>query len=220
MHIPDGPIIAPKIHIATAVITAIACAIAVKMSSKSLDEKKVPLIGVTSSFVFAAQMLNFPIGLGTSGHFLGAVLTSVLLGPWNAFIVIAVVLTTQCFILADGGFTALGSNIFNMGVIGGLASYGIFRLLTLFFPKTKAGFLAAVGIVSWFSVVLASAACAAEIGVTRLSELYDIKYVLPAMAGVHAIIGIGEAVITVTVVSMIMAYRKDVIYNYELRIKN
>lgn len=212
MHIPDGPIIAPKIHVAAAVITAITCAAAVKMSSKTLDDKKVPLIGVTSSFVFAAQMLNFPIGFGTSGHFLGAMLTAVLLGPWNAFIVIAVVLTTQCFLLADGGFTALGSNIFNMAIIGGLASYGIFRLLTVFLPKTKAGFLSAVGIASWLSVVLASAACAVEIGITGHIGM---KLVLSAMAGVHAIIGIGEAVITVTVVSMIMAYRKDIIYSSE-----
>ena len=127
MHIPDGLVSAP-INIATAVVAMGVGAAAVASARRTLGEKKVPILGVSAAFVFAAQMLNFPVAAGTSGHFLGALLVALLLGPLNGFLVMAVVLVIQSLLFADGGLTALGTNIFNMGIVGGLGGYGLCRL--------------------------------------------------------------------------------------------
>src|SRR4051794_11718149 len=119
MHIPDG-FLDPEIAAATGVVSVAAVAYGLRRAERELDERAVPLLGVTGAFVFAAQMLNFPVAGGTSGHFLGATLAAVLLGPWLACLVMSVVVTTQAFVFADGGITALGANILNMGVIGAL----------------------------------------------------------------------------------------------------
>src|SRR5215210_7791815 len=117
MHIPDG-FLAPEVAVSTGVVAAGAVGHALRRADRTLDERAVPLLGVTGAFVFAAQMLNFPVAGGTSGHFLGAALAAVLLGPWVACLVLAVVLSLQAFVFADGGITALGANVLNMGVIG------------------------------------------------------------------------------------------------------
>jgi cobalt/nickel transport system permease protein len=210
MHIPDG-FLSHGINAATFVISAGACAYGVKKVNRTFDEREVPLMGVTAAFVFAAQMLNFPIAGGTSGHFLGAVFSSVLLGPWAGLIIMTIVLLVQCLGFADGGLTAIGSNIFNMGVIGALGGYSIFSLLYSLFQKSRKGFLIALSISSWFSIVLGSAAAAVELAVSGTSPL---QITLPAMAGIHAIIGIGEAIITTTAVSLILKTRPDLVKCY------
>ena len=207
MHIPDGFLSMPVAAAGYAASAAV-LALAVKRSGQTLEERQVPLLGVTTAFVFAAQMLNFPVAMGTSGHFLGAVLAAVLLGPLNACLVFAAVLGIQCLLFADGGLTALGANVFNMGVIGGMGGYAVFRVLTSLLPESRRSFLFAAALASWFSVVAASAACAVELA---LSGTAPLGMVLPAMSLVHAFIGIGEALITVATLSVVLAARPDVV---------
>ena len=210
MHIPDG-FLSHSINAATFVISAGACTYGVKKVNRAFGEKEVPLMGVTAAFIFAAQMINFPIAGGTSGHFLGAVFSSVLLGPWASLIIMTIVLIVQCLGFADGGLTALGSNIFNMGVIGALGGYGIFAFLYILFQKSRKGFFVALAISSWVSVVMGASAAAIELALSGTSPL---QIALPAMAGIHAIIGIGEAIITTAAVSLILKTRPDLVVCY------
>jgi cobalt/nickel transport system permease protein len=207
MHIPDG-FVCGEVNAATAAVSLGACGLALVRANRTLGERQVPLLGVTAAFIFAAQMINFPVTGGTSGHYLGAVLAAILLGPLNACLIMAIVLLIQCLGFADGGITALGSNILNMGVVGGGGGYLLFRAVVGILPRTRTSFLAATAMASWFSVVLASACCAVELGLSGTSPL---AIALPAMAGVHALIGIGEAIITVMVVSTVLAARPDLI---------
>ena len=210
MHIPDGFLNAGT-SIATGVVAAGAVGYGLHKAREELDEKSVPLLALCAAFVFAAQMLNFPVAGGTSGHFLGGVLAAVLLGPWLGGLVIALVLLIQCLGFADGGLTALGANVFNMAVVGTILSYYIFYGVKSLLPRSKASFLACTGAVAWLSVMLASGACAVELAISGTSPL---GVALPAMLGVHAIIGIGEALITVLVVSVVLAVRPDLVRTY------
>ncbi len=207
MHIPDG-FLSHSVNAVTFALSSGACAYGVKRVNRSFGEREVPLMGVTAAFIFAAQMLNFPVAGGTSGHFLGAVFSSVLLGPWASLIILAIVLIVQCLGFADGGLTALGSNIFNMGVIGALAGYSIFYVIYALFRKSRKGFFIALGISSWCSIVMGASAAAIELAISGTSPL---EITLPAMAGVHAIIGLGEAIITTTAISLILKTRPDLI---------
>lgn len=139
MHIPDGFVSGP-VNLAGYAVSAAVVGTALARARKSPQENLPPLLGVTSAFVFAAQMLNFPVAMGTSGHFLGAMLAGVLLGPLNACLVMALVLVIQCLLFADGGLTALGTNIFNMGIVGGIGAYGVFWLLRQSRRETGAAF--------------------------------------------------------------------------------
>lgn len=207
MHIPDGFISHP-INIATYVVSGGVTAVAVRAANKELGEKQAPFLGMTAAFIFAAQMLNFPVAGGTSGHFLGAMLAAALLGPLNAFLIMTVVLAVQCFGFADGGLSALGTNIFNMGVIGGIVTYALFAGLRTILPRTRGGFIASLAAGSWLSVVLASSACSIELA---LSGTVPFAAAFTAMAGVHAIIGVGEAIITTAVVSLVLGVRPDLV---------
>ena len=211
MHIPDGLVSVP-ISIATAVVSTGVGAAAVARARRTLGEKNVPILGVSAAFVFAAQMLNFPVAAGTSGHFLGALLVALLLGPLNGFLVMAVVLVIQSLLFADGGLTALGTNIFNMGIVGGLGGYGLFRLLTLTLPRRRGVFVAAAAVSAWFSVVLAASVCAVELALSGTSPL---ALALPAMAGVHVLIGIGEGIISAVVVSLMLGVRPDLVLSWK-----
>jgi cobalt/nickel transport system permease protein len=211
MHIPDG-FVSGTINLAGFGASAIACSYSIRQVNKTMDERHIPLLGVTSAFIFAAQMFNFPIGGGTSGHFLGALMAAILMGPWASCLIMSIVLTIQCLGFADGGITALGTNIFNMGIIGGLLSYYIFIFLKAILPKNRGGFLTSSAIASWFSVVASSIFCAIELD---LSGTAPLKIVLPAMLGVHAIIGIGEAIITTAVLSSILSARSDLIMSWK-----
>jgi cobalt/nickel transport system permease protein len=210
MHIPDG-FLSNGINVATFVISAGACTYGVKRVNRNFGEREVPLMGVTAAFIFAAQMINFPVAGGTSGHFLGGVFSSVLLGPWASLLIMIIVLAVQCLGFADGGLTAIGSNIFNMGVIGALGGYVIFLLIYTLLQKNPKGFFIALAISSWFSVVMGASAAAIELAISGTSPL---KVALPAMAGIHAIIGIGESIITTTAVSLILKTRPDLVTRY------
>jgi cobalt/nickel transport system permease protein len=201
MHIPDG-FLSNDVAAACAVPAIAAVGYGLRRANVDLDDRRVPLLGVTAAFVFAAQMLNFPVAGGTSGHFLGAALAAVLLGPWLACLVLAVVLGVQAFVFADGGLTALGANVLNMGVVGGLVVGG----LMLAARRARVPLPVVAGAGAWLAVMAGAAATAVELA---LSGTVPLATVLPAMLGVHALIGIGEAAITVAAVSAVLASRPD-----------
>lgn len=191
MHIPDG-FLTSEVWVPAAVVSAGALAVSLKKSGKLLYDKSIPQIGIISAFIFAAQMINFPIAGGTSGHLIGAALAVALLGPWLASVCLSLVLIIQCLLFQDGGVTALGANIFNMAFVGVFSAYFVQKLFSLNPKLKKTGIV----ISSWFSVVAASAVCSLELG---FSNLAPVNIVLSAMLIVHAIIGIGESVITLPV---------------------
>lgn len=164
-------------------------------------------MGVMATFVFAAQMLNFPVIAGTSGHLSGAVLAVVLLGPYAGPLVIAIVLIAQCLILQDGGLLALGANTLNLAFIGGFGGYAVYRLFRRIAGKKNAALSAAIA--GWFSIVFSSTAVSFELALSGTSPL---SVVLPAMTFVHAFIGIGEAVLTFFIVVFMVKVRPDLIY--------
>ena len=207
MHIPDG-FLSPEVAAVCAVPAIGAVGYGLRRATRELDERRVPLLGVTAAFVFAAQMLNFPVAGGTSGHFLGAALAAILLGPWLAAVVLSVVLFVQSFVFADGGVTALGANVLNMGVIGGLAVGGLMVAAQRLLPKSRTTTLAVAGVGAWLAVVAGSIACAFELAISGTVPLGTL---LPAMLGVHMLIGAGEAVITVAAVSAVLSTRPDVV---------
>lgn len=211
MHIPDG-FLNTGVSVATGVLAAGAVGYGLYKAREELDERSVPMLALCAAFVFAAQMLNFPIAGGTSGHFLGGALAAVLLGPWLGSLVIALVLLVQCLGFADGGLTALGANIFNMALIGTILAYYFHFAVRRLLPKNRTAFLAATGVTAWLSVFLASGACAVELAVSGTSPL---SVALPAMLGVHALIGIVEAAITVLVVGVVLAVRPDLVRTYD-----
>ncbi|HNV85480.1 MAG TPA: energy-coupling factor ABC transporter permease [Candidatus Omnitrophota bacterium] len=210
MHIPDGFLSGP-VNLAAFAVSAAAVGLAVKKTNGDPNEKEVPLMGVCAAFIFAAQMLNFPIAGGTSGHFLGALFAAILLGPWAGILVMVTVLAIQCLIFSDGGLTAVGSNVLNMGIVGGFGGFWAFRFLLGLLPRSPKSFYAASGLAAWLSVTAASVACALELAWSGTSPL---RIVLPAMIGVHAVIGVGEAVITCCALSAISKLRPDLLSAY------
>lgn len=212
MHIPDG-FLSPNTWVPAWIVSAGGIGWCVKKASQVLKDRMVPLMGVVSAFIFAAQMLNFPVIGGTSGHLLGGVLAAVLVGPFAGAIVISVVLIVQCLIFQDGGLTALGANIFNMAFVGAMGGYVIYGALRRIIGGGKErAVMIATAVASWFSVALASTACAVELAISGTSPL---AIALPAMVGIHALIGIGEAVITCMVIGFILKTRPDLIYTKE-----
>ena len=207
MHIPDGFLNTATVA-TTYIVSTGGVANAVRIANKKLGEKHIPMMGILAAFIFAAQMLNFPVAGGTSGHVIGAALVAILLGPWSAVLVMSCVLIAQSLIFQDGGLLALGANIFNMGIVAGFAAYYLYRLNISFLGDSRRGRLVGAFVASWGSVFLASIACALELAISGVSPLV---VVLPAMAGVHALIGIGEGLITAAVLSLVMATRADLL---------
>jgi cobalt/nickel transport system permease protein len=207
LHIPDG-FLSGQVALACGVLAIAAVAYGLRVANVELDDARVPLLGVLAAFIFAAQMLNFPIAGGTSGHFLGAALAAVLLGPWLASLVMAVVLVVQAFAFADGGISALGANVLNMGVLGALIAGLLVAAAVRVLPHRRVAFLGVVAVVSWLAVMLGAAATSVELA---LSDTIPLATSLPAMLGVHALIGIGEAVITVAAVSAVLVSRPDLV---------
>jgi cobalt/nickel transport system permease protein len=206
MHVPDG-----LLDLRTASLTAGLALpplwLALRRLRGGLQRRRVPLMGVAAAFLFAAQMLNFPVAAGTSGHLLGATLCAVLLGPAAAVLVMTAVLLVQCLLFADGGLLALGANVLNLAVAASLGGYGVYRALALLLPGTH-GLLVAAAFGSWCSTVLAALCCALELacsGVARWGLLF------PAMAGVHMVIGLGEAAITTLVLAAILKTRPELL---------
>lgn len=210
MHIPDG-FVDLKTAISTGVVSAGGLAVAIYKVKSYFKAKVIALMGVISALIFALQMINFTIPGGTSGHLLGGALAAIVLGPHAGAIVVAVVLIVQAFIFMDGGVVALGANIFNMAIIGVYGSYLIYWLICKI-SKSKIAFFTSVAVASWLSVVIASLFAALELGI---SGTYALGVTLKAMTGVHAVIGIGEAIITVAVVAFISKIRPDLILTRE-----
>lgn len=205
MHIPDGFLDARTAAL-TIGFAALGLGLALCQARRTLRPKSVPLIGLASAFVFAAQMLNFPVAGGTSGHLIGAVLVTVLLGLSAAVIVLSSVLILQCLIFADGGLTALGANIFLMAMVAPGVGYAVYLFVSGILKESLRGRLLATAFAAWCSTVVASIACAALLS---LSATVKWQLAFPAMVGVHMLIGIGEALITTLSVAALWRLRPD-----------
>jgi cobalt/nickel transport system permease protein len=206
MHIPDGFLDA-KTMVVTGGLAAVGLTAAIRQVNRTLPRSKTPLMGLAAAFVFAAQMLNFPVAGGTSGHLLGGVLAAVLLGPAAGAVVISAVLILQCFLFSDGGVLALGANVFNMAIVGTVGGYGVYALSRRL-VKELHGQITAVVFAAWCSTLLASLACAGELAFSGTAAA---GVVFPAMCGVHVLIGLGEALITALVVLAIRKVRPELV---------
>jgi cobalt/nickel transport system permease protein len=209
LHIPDGflnlPVIAVMWVLAIALI-----AVCLKQVSHQFQDRTVPLMGVCAAFIFAAQMINFPIPGGTSGHLLGGTLAGVLLGPWAGSLVMTVVFIVQGVLFQDGGITVMGANIVNMGLIGTFGGYYLYKAIRRTLGQDSLnGIVTGAAVAGWVSVFVAAIVCAFQLA---LSETVPLNVAIPAMAGWHFLIGIGEAVITAIAVSYVYRTRPDLIY--------
>jgi cobalt/nickel transport system permease protein len=209
VHVPDGFLDAPT-SVATGALAAGTVALALRRARRELDERTAPLAGLTAAFVFAAQMINFPVAAGTSGHLIGGVLLAVLVGPWTAVLCMTVVLLVQALLFADGGVLAIGTNVTLMGVVAVGLGYGVFRLLRAVLPRTRTGVLAATFTAAFLSV---PAAAMAFVGLFAVGGAdVPLGPVVAAMGGAHLLIGLGEAAITVAVVGAVLAVRPDLVH--------
>lgn len=204
MHIPDGFLSAP-VAIVWWVLTIVCIAVAVRRTSTTLNERQIPLMGVMAAFIFAAQMLNFPVLGGTSGHLLGGALAALLLGPWAGILVMACVIGLQALLFQDGGLLALGANIFNMGVATALVGYGLGTPMLRMLGGKPWG-LALVGFITgWVSVMLGATLTSLQLTLSGIPA----GVVFPAMLFVHSFIGVGEGLITLAALSFVVSTRPD-----------
>lgn len=210
MHIPDGFLSAP-VSLVTWVLAIALIALCLSRVQAEYKERTVPLMGVCAAFIFAAQMINFPIPGGTSGHLLGGTLAGVLLGPWAGSLVMAVVFIVQGTLFQDGGLTVLGANVVNMGLIGTFGGYYLYRAIRKALGRDSwRGIGTGAAVAAWTSVFVASLVCAVELA---LSGTVPLPVALSAMAFWHWMIGIGEAIITVLAISFVFRTRPDLIYH-------
>jgi cobalt/nickel transport system permease protein len=217
MHIPDG-FINGATSLGAGVLAAGGLGAALRQGSRALKDRQIPLAGLVAAFVFALQMLNFPVAAGTSGHLLGGALAAVLLGPWMGVVVVSVVVIVQALLFADGGVSALGLNIINMGLLTALMGWGAFRLLMAVLPKRTGSVVAASIGAAWLSVVVSSLGFVAAYALGGTGQA-PIGTVLGAMTGVHSLIGIGEGLITGAIVAAVLGVRPDLVcgaQKYEL----
>jgi len=212
MHIPDGFIDIPT-SAAFAAIAAVGVGASLKGAAKSLDEKTAPLAGLTATFIFAVQMINFPVAAGTSGHLFGSVLAAVLVGPYVATLALSVVLLLQALLFADGGLTAAGLNVFNLALVGVWVGYGVFLLVKKILPKNKSSITTAAAIAGFISVPAAVMGFLLQYAIGANST-FSLTAVFTGMMSTHVLIGIGEAVITTFAVTAVMASRPDLVYGY------
>jgi cobalt/nickel transport system permease protein len=199
MHISDG-LMAPVVWIAGMVIALAFVALAFHRVNRRMEDRTIPYMAILAAGIFLAQMLNFPIIGGTTGHLVGAALAVALLGPWSAIAVIFTILVIQSLVFGDGGITALGLNTLNMAIIGSLAAWGVMRLT----PKRFK--MPGIAVAAWASVFLGATACAIELAVSHaIDPSYGIDGIiaLPSMMGLHSVIGVGEAIITTGVVAFL-----------------
>ncbi|WP_207946133.1 energy-coupling factor ABC transporter permease [Actinomadura sp. 7K534] len=210
MHVPDGFIDAP-VSIAAGAVAVAGVGIALRGARRELDDRTAPLAGLTAAFVFAAQMLNFPVAGGTSGHLLGGALAAILVGPYAGMVAVSVVLILQALLFADGGLSALGVNIILMSLVTVAVGYGTFRLLLRVLPKTRASVSGAAFVAAFLSVPASALAFTLIYAVGGTADV-SIGTVAAAMLGVHVLIGIGEALITAVTVSSVLAVRPDLVY--------
>jgi cobalt/nickel transport system permease protein len=210
MHVPDGFLDAPT-SVATGVAAAAAVGIALRKSRAELDDRTAPMAGLVATFVFAVQMVNFPVGLGTSGHLLGGALAAVLVGPWTGLLSVSVVLIVQALLLADGGITALGTNISLLAIAGVAVGWIVFRGLQKILPK-RLSLVPALAAVS--ALVSVPVAALVFVGLYAAGGTAPVPLggLAAAMLGWHTLIGLGEAVITGLVVASVIAVRPDLVY--------
>lgn len=209
MHIPDG-FLDIKTATAAAVISAGAVSYAIKQTREALDDRQVPMMGVAASFIFAAQMVNFPVAGGTSGHLIGGTLAAVTFGPWAAMLIMSAVLIIQSFVFQDGGISALGGNILLMAVVAPLVGYFVYNLLSGSGENRKR-VVGSTFIAGWISTVTASLVCALLLA---LSNTVAIGLAVPAMVGWHTLIGIGEGLITALVISYLTKVKPGLVKKY------
>jgi cobalt/nickel transport system permease protein len=207
MHIPDG-FLSVLVSIVFWIISVIVIGIALKKTNQELGEREVPLMGVLAAAIFAGQMLNFSVTGGTSGHLLGAAIAVILLGPWPAILVMTSVVSVQALLFQDGGLLALGANIFNMGIVGVFVAYTVYTLLINLFKKQSWGVFVAGFAAAWSSIFIASLSCALQLALSGTSPA---NIAVPAMAAIHALIGIGEGLITTGALAFLFAARKGLL---------
>lgn len=210
VHVPDGFIDAPT-SMAAGGVALVGVAASLRGARRELDERTAPLAGLVAAFVFSVQMLNFPVGAGTSGHLMGGALAAVLIGPWTGAMAVAVVLGVQALLFADGGLSALGINIILMSLITALLGYAAFRLLIRVMPSRLASVPLAAGIAAFVSVPVAATTFVGIYAIGGTSDV-SIAAVASAMIGVHLLIGVGEGIITALTVGSVLAVRPDLVY--------
>lgn len=204
LHIPDG-FLSIVVSVIFWLATIITLGFAISKTNKALGEKQIPLMGVMAAFIFAAQMINFPVAGGTSGHLLGGALAAIVLGPWAGMLVMTAVIAVQALLFQDGGLLVMGANIFNMGLLTAAIGYGLYRAAA---AQSKPVKLTAVGVAAWLSVMAGALFTSLQLWLSGTSQL---QIVVPAMLGVHALIGVGEALITVAALSFILQTRPDLL---------
>jgi cobalt/nickel transport system permease protein len=209
MHAPDGFLEWPVAAV-TALLAAVVLGLALRASATELGDRRIPLAGVAAAFVFAAQMFNFPVASGTTGHLLGGALAAILLGPWIGSLVVAIVVVVQALVFADGGLTALGYNTINMAIVPAFGGWALFRAFRRVLPANAGGVIGATGLAAGASVVLAAMTFSLE-WLFGASAPVPFDTVFGAMVGVHLLIGIGEAVISGLVVGAVLAVRPDLV---------
>jgi cobalt/nickel transport system permease protein len=208
MHIPDG-FLSILVSVVFWVLSAIAVGFALRRVGKDLGERQVPLMGVLAAAIFAGQMLNFSVTGGTSGHLLGAALATILLGPWAAVVVLTSVVSIQALIFQDGGLLALGANLFNMAVIGVAVSHFVYSSVQKLARGRKWGIFVGGFAAAWLSIVVASLAAALQLALSGTSPA---NISVPAMGGIHMLIGVGEGLITVGALAFLYASRRDLFH--------
>ena len=210
MHAPDG-FLNPGTAAVTGIVSLVIVGYALRQSSNQLKDKAIPLAGISAAFIFAAQMFNFPVAAGTTGHLLGGALAAILLGPSVGAVVVTIVVVVQALAFADGGLTALGYNVLNMAIVPAYGGYAVFRLLRKVFPRNAGGVIGATGLAGWASVVMASIAFSIQ-WLFGASAPVPFDTVFGSMVGIHALIGIGEGLISALAVGAVLAARPDLVY--------
>lgn len=210
MHAPDGFLNAGT-AVATGALSVGAVGVALRQTREQLGDKDIPLAGITAAFVFAAQMFNFPVAAGTTGHLMGGALAAILLGPAMGALVVTVVVVVQAIAFADGGLTALGYNVFNMAIVTAFGGYAVFRLLRRFLPANGTGVVAATALAAGMSVVLSAVSFSIQ-WLFGATAPVPFDTVLGSMVGVHTLIGIGEGLISAAAVGTVLAARPDLVH--------
>ena len=210
MHIPDG-ILSPTVSVATGAISVGVVGFSLRKLGGSLADRTIPMTGMMAAVIFAGQMVNFPAGV-TSGHLVGGVLAATILGPWAGCLALAIVLIVQCLLFADGGLTALGSNILHMGVIAGVGGYAVMSFIQARFQDKQKGVLVGAILAAWLSVMAGAALFCLEFYFSQGGHGYDFRNLFALMVSAHSVIGIGEALITGAAVAVILKQRPDLVY--------
>lgn len=204
LHIPDG-FLSVAISIISWAITIVMVGLAINRSQSQLEERQIPLMGVMAAFIFAAQMINFPVAGGTSGHLLGGALAAIALGPWAGILVMTSVVGIQGLLFQDGGLLVMGANILNMGIVTAFIGYGLYRAAA---GQSRGMRLLTAGASAWLGVIAAALMTSIQLWLSGTSPA---QIVFPAMLGVHALIGLGEAFITVAALAFILQVRPDLL---------